>query len=69
MLTYLTIGVSVQVAWFIFTIIRKLSSLAQVEGLTGWATVIVFSAINIALWPIALVTNLMASYHTDLLKE
>ena len=69
MLTYLTIGVSVQVAWFIFTIIRKLPSLAQVEGLTGWATVIVCSAINIALWPVILVVNLVASYHADLLKE
>ena len=69
MLTYLSIGVSVQVAWFIFAIIRKLPSLSQVEGLAGWATLIFASAMNIVLWPIAFVANLIASYHTDLLKE
>ena len=69
MLTYLMIGVSVQVVWYIFAIIRKLPSVMQLRGLVEWISGIIFSAINIMLWPIALVVNIVASYHTELLND
>ena len=69
MLTYLAIGVSVQVAWIIFTIIRNTTSVKQVKGFVAWMFCIFGCAVNIILWPISVVFNVVASYYADRLKE
>lgn len=69
MYTYLAIGVSVQLAWFIFTIIRNMTSLFDLKGIAEWVGAIFMSVINIMLWPISLITNIIVSYHAELLQK
>ena len=73
MFTYFAIGVSVELAWFIFGIIRKTLSVKHIKGLDMWVGFIfgsIFGSIfNIAVWPITVVVNIVASYNIDQLKE
>lgn len=69
MLTYLTIGVAVQLAWIIFSIIRKLPSVLRLRGLAEWMGAIFGCMVNVIVWPLAIIGNLIGSYHTVILEK
>lgn len=65
MLTWLTIGIAAQVAWMIMSFgVLKLVTFKDVLeiGVIGWLAMILFIAINILVWPVTIIINLVFLY-------
>ena len=69
MITYLVIGMAVEVAWFIFCTVRKMTSLKDIQGLSMWVGYIFGSAIGVIVWPITIVGYVVVSYYPELLDD
>lgn len=68
MLTWLTIGIAAQVAWMIMSFgVLKLVTVKDVleMGVIGWLAMILFIAINILGWPVAVIINLVFLYEAS----
>ena len=68
MFTWLTIGIAAQVAWMIMSFgVLKLVTFKDVleMGVIGWLAMILFIAVNILVWPVAVIINLVFLYEVS----
>lgn len=65
MFTWLTIGIAAQVAWMIMSFgVLKLVTFKDVLeiGVIGWLAMILFIAVNVLVWPVTIIINLVFLY-------